>query len=282
MANTLNLLTSQRCFEGEQRRYQHRAASTSCDMVFSVFLPKQALAGDKLPVLYWLSGMTCTDEKFSLQSFAQAYAARYGLILVIPDTSPRGDQVPDDEAPDLGQGSGFYVNATQAPWKEHYRMYDYIVAELPALISQSFPVTDKWAIAGHSMGGFGALMIGLRNADRFCSISAIAPVAAILETPISHKSLTAYLGADKEAWKAYDTISLVQTASSKIPIMIDQGTDDEFYPENMRPEAFVEAAKDAGFDCQFRLQEGYDHSYFHVKTFLADHFAFHARHLGVV
>lgn len=281
MSASIEQTKVQRCFDGEQRQYKHQAKSTNCEMTFSVFLPKQALEGQKLPVLYWLSGLTCTDQNFSMQSYAQAHASKHGIILVIPDTSPRGDDVPNDDSYDLGQGAGFYLNATQAPWDKHFKMYDYIVDELPALIKQEFPVTDKWSIFGHSMGGYGALMIGLRNPDKFSSISAFAPIATPIDAPWGQKAFKAYLGDNQEDWKQYDPVSLLEKASAKQPMLIDQGTGDEFYPEQLKPENFLKAAKAAGFDCELRMHEKYDHSYYFVKTFIGDHFEFHREHLGL-
>lgn len=278
----LKQVATQRCFDGEQRRYRHESTSTGGEMTFSIFLPRQALQGQKLPVLYCLSGLTCTDLNFSMQSFAQSYAAKYGIILLIPDTSPRGKDVPDSEDYDLGQAASFYVNATQAPWDKHYKMYDYIVDELPALIEQEFEVSDLWSICGHSMGGHGALMIGLKNSKRFSSISAFAPITPLSDSPWGKKALTAYLGEDKSTWKDYDSLDLLETAEIKRPILIDQGLADEFYPKQLNPEKFTEAAKAAGFKCTLRLHDDYDHSYYFVKTFISDHFYFHAKHLGLL
>lgn len=278
----LKQIAKQRCFDGEQRRYRHTASSTDCEMTFSIFLPKQALEGKKLPVLYCLSGLTCTDLNFSMQSFAQAYAAKYGIVLLIPDTSPRGEAVPDSEDYDLGQAASFYLNATQEPWQHHFQMYDYIVDELPALIQQEFEVGDQWSICGHSMGGHGALMIGLRNSKRFKSISAFAPITPLSESPWGQKALPAYLGDNQTAWQDYDSFDLLKKTEIKLPILIDQGLVDEFYPKQLQPEKFAEAAQAVGFDCTLRLHEDYGHSYYFVKTFISDHFEFHAKHLGLL
>lgn len=275
------LLSRNKMFNGHQERYRHFSEANQCEMTFSIYLPPQALQGYRVPVLYWLSGLTCTDENFTQKSGAQRFAAQWGIALVMPDTSPRGDHVADDEGYDLGQGAGFYVNATQAPWAEHYRMYDYIVEELPDLIEAHFPVTGKRSIFGHSMGGHGALQIALKNPERYAAVSAFAPIVNPSETPWGQKAFAAYLGGGQSAWQAYDSTALVQTASRKLPILIDQGDADPFYPKELQPETFVRAARGNGFDVQFKKREGYDHSYFFIASFIDSHIDFHADALGL-
>lgn len=269
-------------FDGEQRRYRHRSEVLGCDMVYSVYLPPQAKKGP-VPVLYYLSGLTCTDENFVAKAGAQQYAAQHGLAIVAPDTSPRGEDVPDDPegAWDFGLGAGFYVNATEAPWHTHYRMYDYVVDELPALINGSLPVdANRVGITGHSMGGHGALTIGLRNPDRFRSISAFAPITSPSQCPWGHKALGSYLGADSSAWQAHDACHLIGQATQHLPILVDQGGADGFLVEQLKPELLLAASTAAGYPITLRIQAGYDHSYFFVASFIAEHIGFHAQHLG--
>jgi S-formylglutathione hydrolase len=275
------LIDSHRCFGGEQRRYRHRAESLSCDMVFSVFLPPQAAKGP-VPALYYLSGLTCTDENFVAKAGAQQYAAEHGIAIVAPDTSPRGDDVPDDPEGswDFGLGAGFYVNANQAPWSTHYRMYDYVVDELPALVNSLLPVDgQRIGITGHSMGGHGALTIGLRNPSSFRSISAFSPICSPANCPWGHKALGNYLGADTATWLEHDACHLIQQADERLPILIDQGGSDGFLAEQLKPELLLQAATAAEYPITLRVQAGYDHSYFFVASFVAEHVAFHARHL---
>jgi S-formylglutathione hydrolase len=275
------LIDSHRCFGGEQRRYRHRAESLSCDMVFSVFLPPQAANGP-VPALYYLSGLTCTDENFVAKAGAQQYAAEHGIAIVAPDTSPRGDDVPDDPEGswDFGLGAGFYVNANQAPWSTHYRMYDYVVDELPALVNSLLPVDgQRIGITGHSMGGHGALTIGLRNPSSFRSISAFSPICSPANCPWGHKALGNYLGADTATWLEHDACHLIQQADERLPILIDQGGSDGFLAEQLKPELLLQAATAAEYPITLRVQAGYDHSYFFVASFVAEHVAFHARHL---
>ncbi|MCP1771257.1 S-formylglutathione hydrolase [Neisseria perflava] len=269
------LIEQHKLFNGLQARYRHFSESNQCDMTFSIYLPPQTQQGYRVPVLYWLSGLTCTDENFILKAGAQRFAAQWGIALVSPDTSPRGDGVADHENKGLGQSAGFYVNATQAPWAAHYQMYDYIVKELPALIEAAFPVTDKRSIAGHSMGGHGALQIALKNPDRYAAASAFAPVANPSRTPLGKQAFAAYLGNDPAAWVQYDSTELVKTAVKKFPILIEQGDADEFMPE-LRNDAFVRAARGNGFNVQYKLRPGYDHSYFFVASFMDAHIEFHA------
>ena len=275
------LIDSHLCFGGEQRRYRHRADSLACDMVFSVFLPPQA-ASRPVPVLYYLSGLTCTDENFVAKAGAQQFAAEHGIAIVAPDTSPRGDGVPDDPEGswDFGLGAGFYVNATQAPWNDHYRMYDYIVEELPKVVGDLLPIdADRSSITGHSMGGHGALTIGLRNPSQFQSISAFSPICSPSECPWGHKALGNYLGADTSDWLEHDASHLIGQANTHLPILVDQGGADGFLVEQLKPELLLQAATRAEYPITLRVQAGYDHSYFFVASFIAQHLAFHAKHL---
>ncbi|EPB1198986.1 S-formylglutathione hydrolase [Providencia stuartii] len=266
------------CFGGWQDVYQHHSTVLNCDMRFAAFLPSEA-ANKQYPVIYWLSGLTCNEQNFITKAGAQQFAAEHGVILIAPDTSPRGEQVADDEAYDLGQGAGFYLNAIREPWVSHYKMYDYIVSELPALVEANLPANGKRAICGHSMGGHGALMIGLRNSDRYCSLSAFAPIAAPTQVPWGQKAFSAYLGEDKSLWSRYDTINLLNEAQSTPPMLVDVGTADPFYQEQLQPELFDEVCKRKRHNFTLNLREGYDHSYYFIASFIGDHIAFHARYL---
>lgn len=274
---------SNKCFGGWQQRYRHRSLVLDCDMVFSIYLPPQAEQG-RVPVLYWLSGLTCTDENFVTKAGAQQFAAQHGIAIVAPDTSPRGEGVPDDPdgAWDFGLGAGFYVNATQEPWSRHYRMYDYVANELPSLVEANFPVdAQRVAISGHSMGGHGALTIALKNPDRFKAVSAFAPICSPLNCPWGEKALSRYLGADRESWKQYDTCELVAVARERLPVLVDQGDKDDFLVEQLKPELLEAVAREVGYPMTIRMQPGYDHSYFFIASFIGEHLAFHARHLAV-
>lgn len=265
-------------FAGWQEVYKHQATTLKCAMNFSIYIPPHA-AGEKLPVLYWLSGLTCNEQNFITKAGAQKYAAQHKIILVAPDSSPRGEGVADDAAYDLGQGAGFYLNATEAPWAEHYQMYDYIVDELPALIDANFPSNGQQSIMGHSMGGHGALLIGLRNPERYQSISAFAPIVAPTQVPWGKKAFTAYLGTDETLWKAYDAVELVQASQVQLPILIDQGGADNFLAEQLKPELFVQACNDRDYPLTLNIQEGYDHSYYFIASFIEQHIRFHANFL---
>ena len=272
-----------RSFGGEQRQYEHAANSTACTMRFSIFLPPQA-ASAKVPVLYWLSGLTCTDDNFVQKAGAQRVAAELGIAIVAPDTSPRGDGVPDDPdaAYDFGLGAGFYVNATQAPWRKHYQMYDYISSELPALVEKHCAVDPaRSGISGHSMGGHGALVIGLRNAARFKSISAFSPISSPMKCPWGEKALGNYLGEDRDAWALYDACEQVKAhADGKQAVLVDQGEADNFLAEQLKSHLLAEAFAEAGRELTLRMQPGYDHSYFFIASFIEDHLRFHARELS--
>lgn len=263
------------CFGGWQDVYRHRSDVLDCEMNFAVYLPPQAQT-QKLPVLYWLSGLTCTEQNFITKAGAQRYAAEHGVIVVAPDTSPRGDDVTDADGYDLGKGAGFYVNATQAPWSRHYRMYDYAVSELPALIEANFPVTDARAISGHSMGGHGALIVALKNPGRYRSVSAFSPIVAPSQAPWGEKAFTAYLGEDRKAWQEWDAAALVAVAPERLPILIDQGDADEFLVAQLKPELLQAACDSAGHPLQLRLQPSYDHSYYFIESFIGEHIAHHA------
>ena len=272
---TIERIEHRACFGGWQDVYRHHSDVLGCDMNFAVYLPPQA-ATQKLPVLYWLSGLTCTEQNFITKAGAQRYAAEHGVIIVAPDTSPRGDDVADAEGYDLGKGAGFYVNATQAPWSRHYRMYDYVVSELPALIEAHFPATAARGISGHSMGGHGALVIALRNPGRYRSVSAFSPIVAPSQVPWGEKALAAYLGEDREAWKAYDATALIAGASERLPLLIDQGDADEFLATQLKPELLQTACAASGHPLQLRLQRGHDHSYYFIQSFIGEHVAHHA------
>ena len=267
-------------FDGFLHLYQHDSEACGCTMSFTVYLPPQAAQGE-VPVLWWLSGLTCTDENFRVKAGAQRYAAELGMALVIPDTSPRGVQVPDDVAYYLGQGAGFYVNATQPPWSRHFRMYDYITQELPAiLVSLQLPLMrDRQSIAGHSMGGHGALMVALNNPGQFCSASAFAPICHPTRSAWGSKILRTYLGEDQMAWQAYDACCLVRQGATALPMRVDQGTADEFYPQELLTEALVAACQARGIPADIRFQAGYDHSFHFVATFIGEHLRWHHRFL---
>ncbi|MCC5856362.1 MAG: S-formylglutathione hydrolase [Idiomarina sp.] len=282
----MQLQDEKKVFGGRQLRYQHRSDVLDCDMTFSVFLPPHAESG-KVPAVYWLSGLTCTDENFSSKAGAQRVAAELGLALIIPDTSPRGEQVPDDPdgAYDFGLGAGFYVNATQAPWAAHYQMYDYIVNELPKLVEAALPVSTERSISGHSMGGHGALVIGLRNPERYRAISAFSPIVNPTQCPWGEKALGNYLGTDKTAWRAYDAVCLLEdTGASKasIPsVLVDQGDADNFLAEQLMTENLVKVNDQQQLGMTIRYQPGYDHSYYFIASFIEEHLRFHAKALGV-
>jgi S-formylglutathione hydrolase len=282
MQASIELVTANKCFGGWHKRYRHRSAVLGCDMVFGIFLPPQAELGEPLPVLYWLSGLTCTDENFMQKAGAQRVAAEIGVVIVAPDTSPRGEGVPDDPdgAYDFGLGAGFYVNATEPPWAKHYRMYDYVVSELPALVEGRFPVSDARAISGHSMGGHGALICALRNPGRYRSVSAFAPIVNPSNCPWGIKALGAYLGPDRERWKAWDACELIAGASERLPLLIDQGEADDFLSEQLKPESLERAAAAVGHPLTLRRRPGYDHSYYFIASFIEDHLRHHARALG--
>ena len=278
----METVSETRCFGGTQKTLRHASDATGTDMTVSVFLPPAAESG-RVPVLYYLSGLTCTDENVTVKAGIQRLAAEAGLAFVAPDTSPRGLDLPGEHDDwDFGSGAGFYVNATEAPWKDHYRMYDYVVEELPRVLGDALPLDlDRASITGHSMGGHGALVIGLRNADRFASISAFAPIVSPTRCPWGHKALGHYLGDDRDAWAAYDASLLVADHRHPNTILIDQGLADGFLEEQLKPELFEAACRDAGQPLTLRRQAGYDHSYFFIATFMPDHVAHAATALGL-
>lgn len=278
---TLEIVSSNKSFGGWHKRYRHRSSSLGCDMVFAVYLPPQAEQGEKLPVLYWLSGLTCTDENFMQKAGAQRLAAELGLVIVAPDTSPRGDGVPDDPdgAWDFGLGAGFYLNATEEPWAQHYRMYDYVVDELPALIEANFPVSDRRGISGHSMGGHGALVCALKNPGRYRSLSAFAPISNPMACPWGEKAFSRYLGPDRSRWRAWDACALLAEAKERLPLLVDQGDRDDFMHGQLKPDALQVAADAAGHPLRLRIQPGYDHSYYFIASFIDDHLRHHAEAL---
>lgn len=263
---------------GWQDVYRHTSQVLGCDMNVAVYLPPQA-ATQPLPVLYWLSGLTCNEQNFITKAGAQRYAAEHGVILVVPDTSPRGDDVADAEGYDLGKGAGFYLNASEQPWAAHYRMYDYVVEELPAWIETHFPTTGARSISGHSMGGHGALVIALKNPGRYRSVSAFSPIVAPTRVPWGQKAFAAYLGEDRASWAAWDASELVATATERLPLLVDQGGGDEFLDTQLQPQWLQAACTAAGHPLTLRLQPGYDHSYYFISSFIGEHIAHHAKAL---
>ncbi len=249
-------------------------------MQFAIFLPPQA-AQRRCPVIYWLSGLTCNEQNFITKAGAQRYASDHGVIVVAPDTSPRGDAVADAEGYDIGKGAGFYLDATQAPWSAHYRMQAYVARELPALIEAHFPATDARAISGHSMGGHGALVTALRNPGRYRSVSAFSPIVSPSQVPWGQKVFTAYLGDDRETWKAWDACELIATVEERLPILVDQGSGDEFLDTQLQPERLQDACAAVSHPLNMRMRKGYDHSYYFIASFIGEHFIFHMRQLNL-
>jgi S-formylglutathione hydrolase len=282
---TITTIAQNKCFDGVQGVYSHTSSETGCTMRFGVFMPPQASGGATLvPVLYWLSGLTCTEENFIIKAGAQRIAAELGIAIVTPDTSPRGLDFPGiADSYDFGNGAGFYVDAIQAPWLQNFRMYSYITKELPSLITSSFPVDpERVSIFGHSMGGHGALVLALRNPKTYKSVSAFSPIASPLHCPWGEKALTGYLGPDRAAWREYDACALIEERGWKGPsLLVDQGTKDQFLETQLRPELLQEACKRASVPLDLRLRPGYDHSYFFIASFVEDHLRFHARNLAL-
>ncbi len=282
---TIETLTETNCFGGRIGFYRHTSAVNNCDMQFSVFVPPQAADG-KVPVLTFLSGLTCTEENFMVKSGAQRVAAELGLMLVSPDTSPRGEGVPDDpdDDYDMGLAAGFYLNATQEPWSAHYHMYDYITQELLPLVFGNFPGdADRHGLTGHSMGGHGALTIGLRNPEMFRSLSAFAPICTTLHSPWGQKALGYYLGADQSTWQDYDACEVARRSGDVTKfdrILVDQGADDPFLAEQLKPELLEAACNESGLPLELRIHDGYDHGYYFISTFIEEHLRFHAERLG--
>ncbi len=263
------------CFGGKQEVWTHASTVLGCEMKFGVYLPPQTET-QACPALYWLSGLTCNEQNFITKSGAQRYAAEHGMILVVPDTSPRGEKVADAPGYDIGLGAGFYVNATQSPWSQHYRMYDYIVDELPKLVEANFPASGARSISGHSMGGHGALIIALKNPGRYCSVSAFSPIVAPSQAPWGEKAFAQYLGDDRASWTQWDATELVADATERLPLLIDQGDADEFLATQLKPELLQAACADAGHPIELRMQPGYDHSYYFISSFIGEHIAHHA------
>ncbi|WP_316860723.1 S-formylglutathione hydrolase [uncultured Cohaesibacter sp.] len=277
----MQLVSKAKSFGGEQRVYRHRSEATRTDMDLAVFLPREALEGFVCPTLVYLSGLTCSWQEITMQGLPQMHAAKHGMIFVAPDTSPRGEQVPDDEHYDLGQSASFYIDSTEQPWSEHFQMESYLTKELPGLLLEALPVDeDAIGITGHSMGGFGALMLALRHPELFHSVSAFAPICNPTHSVWGRKAFEAYLGEDESVWEAYDPCLLVQERGWEGDILIDQGLADEYFEDQLEPWAFEKACRKAGVELTLRLHGGYDHYYHFIASFLADHFEWHADRLA--
>jgi S-formylglutathione hydrolase len=279
MNNTLTEISSTKSFGGWLKRYKHASSSLDCEMIFAVYLPPQAET-QKVPALWWLSGLTCTDENFMQKAGAQRIAAELGIAIICPDTSPRGLDLPGEhESYDFGSGAGFYLNATQEPWKSHYRMYDYITQELPELVMANLPLNGRESISGHSMGGHGALVLALRQPERYASVSAFAPIVNPSNCPWGEKAFTGYLGAEPERWAKYDACKLIATRQSRQALFVDQGEADNFKTEQLKPEQLQAVCAEVGHPLVYRSHAGYDHSYFFIASFIEDHLRYHARYL---
>jgi S-formylglutathione hydrolase len=277
---TLEIISENKSHGGRRLVVRHASAATSTDMTFSIFLPPQAQEGGKLPVVWYLSGLTCTHANVTEKGEYRAACAEHGLIFVAPDTSPRGEEVPDAEGYDFGQGAGFYVDATEGPWRTNYRMWSYVTEELPAIMAAEFPVDlDRQGITGHSMGGHGALTVALRNPERFRSVSAFAPIVAPSQVPWGQKALTGYLGEDRSAWRKHDSVALIEDGARVPELLVDVGDADPFIEKELRPELLERACADAGIALTLRRQPGYDHSYYFISTFMTDHLRWHAERL---
>lgn len=276
---SIEKLSESRCFGGVQRVYRHASTATGTNMEFSVYVPDSA-GRQPAPTLFFLSGLTCTWENFTIKAGVQRHAAEHGVVIIAPDTSPRGAEVADEDTYDFGKGAGFYLDATVEPWSRHYRMYDYVARELPSIAAEHLPCDmDRAGIFGHSMGGHGALTIAFKNPDRFKSVSAFAPIAAPMHGPWGQKALSGYLGDDREAWKEYDACELVSARGWKRDILIDQGTADQFLENQLMLDRFIAACKQADVPLTVRMQDGYDHTYYFIATFVGDHVAWHAARL---
>ena len=277
---TLEIVSENKSHGGRQLVIKHPSSATSTDMIFSIYLPPQAEEGKRQPVVWYLSGLTCTHANVTEKGEYRAACAELGLIFVAPDTSPRGEEAPDGEGYDFGLGAGFYVDATQDPWSKNYRMWTYVTEELPALVVGEFPVDGyRQAITGHSMGGHGALTVALRNPDRFCSVSAFAPIVAPIQVPWGQKALTGYLGGDRAAWRKHDAVALIEDGARLPELLVHVGDADPFIEKELRPELLERACAAAGIPLTLRLQPGYDHSYYFISTFMAEHLAWHAEKL---
>jgi S-formylglutathione hydrolase len=277
----MQILSDTKSHGGRQLAVKHASTATGTDMIFSIFLPPQAEDGTRLPVVWYLSGLTCTHANVTEKGEYRAACAQLGLIFVAPDTSPRGEGVPDAEGYDFGQGAGFYVDATEEPWSRNYRMWTYVTEELPALVAAEFPVDmDRQGITGHSMGGHGALTVALRNPDRFRSVSAFAPIVAPSQVPWGQKALGGYLGNDRAAWRKHDAVALIEHGARLRDLLVDVGTADTFIEKELRPELLESACAAAGVPLTLRRQEGYDHSYYFISTFMPEHIRWHAERLN--
>lgn len=270
-----------KCYGGYQQRFRYAASTLNSATTFSIYLPPGASADAPVPVIYWLSGLTCTDENFVQKAGAQRYAAEHGAALVAPDTSPRGEGVPTDPdgAWDFGLGAGYYLDAIQEPWRQHYQMYSYITRELPQLIEREFPVTRQKAIMGHSMGGHGALTIALKNPGAYTSVSAFSPICAPTESPWGQKAFGRFLGNNQALWQQYDTCGLVAEGKNKMPLLVEQGGADNFLTEQLQPEKLQKVCERNHHPLDLRLRDGYDHSYFFIASFIGEHVAYHAEKL---
>lgn len=274
----MEIIEKHASFGGWQEVYKHQSEVLKCFMNFAIYIPPHE-KDETLPVIYWLSGLTCNEQNFITKAGAQKYASEHKVIIVAPDTSPRGEGIPDDDAYDVGQGAGFYVNATQKPWSENYRMYDYIVDELRAVVDQNFPTNKVQSIMGHSAGGHGALLIGLRNPHIYKSISAFSPIVAPSQVPWGQKAFRVYLGNDHSFWNQYDAVELIKSSSVKVPILVDQGTEDSFLQEQLKPELLVNMCRDKEYPITLNMRKGYDHSYYFIASFIEEHIVFHINRL---
>lgn len=279
MSNKPTEIAANKSFGGWHKRFKHFSSTLNCEMIFAIYLPPQAET-ETVPLLWWLSGLTCTDENFMQKAGAQKIAAELGIAIICPDTSPRGLNLPgDSDSYDFGVGAGFYVNATQAPWNNNYRMFDYITQELPELASKHFPLNGKESISGHSMGGHGALVIALSSPQRYRSVSAFAPITNPVNCPWGEKAFSGYLGEDRASWNAYDACYLIAQGHSKQQLFIDQGGADNFLSTQLKPEELQKACAEHQHPLKYRLHAGYDHSYFFIASFIDDHLRYHAQHL---
>jgi S-formylglutathione hydrolase len=277
----VEIVSENKSHGGRQLVVKHASSATSTDMAFSIFLPPKAEEGAKLPIVWYLSGLTCTHANVTEKGEYRTTCAERGLIFVAPDTSPRGDDVPDSDGYDFGKGAGFYVDATEQPWAKHFRMWTYVTDELPALLASEFPVDmDRQGIMGHSMGGHGALTVALSFPDRFRSISAFAPIVAATQVPWGQKALGGYLGEDRAAWRRHDAVALIEDGASVDEILVDVGTADPFIEKELRPELLEEACAEAGIALTLRIQPGYDHSYYFISTFMTEHLRWHSERLS--
>ncbi|MCD1126847.1 S-formylglutathione hydrolase [Jinshanibacter sp. LJY008] len=279
MQNELELIEQHKVFDGNQRRYRHYSSTLGCAMTFSLFVPDPS-RWPSPPLLWWLSGLTCNDENLTTKAGAQRIAARLGMAIIMPDTSPRGEAVADVSQWDLGQGAGFYLNASQQPWAEHYRMYDYLRDELPQILSSQLGFNGLQAISGHSMGGHGALVMALRNPERFCSVSAFSPIVNPTEVPWGQNAFQAYLGEDRQNWLQWDSCELLKNYQGKmIPMLVDQGDNDSFLGKQLQPERLTRIAAGNNYPLTLRMQQGYDHSYYFIASFIEQHLEFHMKYL---